>query len=66
MLMVHDEYHVFFECSDPIVSHQRTRFILIYFRQNHSMVNFVKFLQSVDDIKVGCRVSSFVMNSNIV
>ena len=66
MSIIGDEYHVFFECSNPNVSLQRTCFIPLYFRRNRSMFNFVKLLQSVHDIKVGRRVSSFVMNSHIV
>ena len=66
MNVIGDEYHVFFECSNANISLQRNRFIPTYFRQNRSMFNFVKLLQSVDDIKVGRRVSSFVTNSNIV
>ena len=66
MNIIGDEYHVFFECSNANISLQRNRFIPTYFRQNRSMFNFVKLLQSVDDIKVGRRVSSFVINSNIV
>ena len=66
MNIIGDEYHVFFECSDANISLLRNRFIPTYFRQNRSMFNFVKLLQSVDDIKVGRRVSSFVTNSNIV
>ena len=64
--IIGDEYHVFFECSNANISLQRNRFIPTYFRQNRSMFNFVKLLQSVDDIKIGRRVSSFVINSNIV
>ena len=66
MNIIGDEYHVFFECSNANISLQRNRFIPTYFRQNRSMFNFVKLLQSVDDIKVGRCVSSFVTNSNIV
>ena len=66
MNIIGDEYHVFFECSNANISLQRNRFIPTYFRQNRSMFNFVKLLQSVDDIKVGRCVSSFVINSNIV
>ena len=66
MNIIGDEYHVFFECSNANISLIRNRFIPTYFRQNRSMFNFVKLLQSVDDIKVGRRVSSFVINSNIV
>ena len=66
MNIIGDEYHVFFECSNANISLLRNRFIQTYFRQNRSMFNFVKLLQSVDDIKVGRRVSSFVTNSNIV
>ena len=46
------EYQVFFECSNANTSLQRNRFIPTYFKQNPSMFNFVKLLQSVDDIKV--------------
>ena len=66
MSIIGDEYHVFFECSNPYVSLQRTRFIPLYFRRNRSMFNFVKLLQSVHDIKIGRRVSSFAVNSHIV
>ena len=64
--IIGDEYHAFFECSNPNVSLQRTRFIPLYFRRNRSMFNFVKLLQSVHDIKIGRRVSSFAVNSHIV
>ena len=64
--IIGDEYQVVFECSNANISLQRNRFIPTYFRQNRSMFNIVKLLQSVDDIKVGRRVSSFVLNSNIV
>ena len=50
MNIIGDEYHVFFECSNANISLQRNRFIPTYFRQNRSMFNFVKLLQSVDDI----------------
>ena len=66
MNIIGDEYHVFFQCSNANISLQRIRFIPTYFRQNRSMFNFVKLLQSVDDIKVGRRVSSFVINSDTV
>ena len=66
MNVIGDEYHVFFECSNANISLQRNCFIPTYSRQNRSMFNFVKLLQSVDDFKVGRRVSSFVTNSNIV
>ena len=66
MSIIGDEYHAFFECSNPNVSLQRTRFIPLYFRRNRSMFNFVKLLQSVHDIKIGHRVSSFAVNSHIV
>ena len=66
MSIIGDEYHAFFECSNPNVSLQRTRFIPLYFRRNRSMFNFVKLLQSVHDIKIGRRVSSFAVNSHIV
>ena len=65
MSIIGDEYHVFFECSNPNVYLQRTRFIPLYFRRNRSMFNFVKLLQSVHDIKIGCRVSSFAVNSHV-
>ena len=65
MSIIGDEYHVFFECSNPNVSLQRTHFIPLYYRRNR-MFNFVKLLQSVHDIKIGRRVSSFAVNSHIV
>ena len=64
--VIGDEYHVFFECSNPNVSLQGNRFIPLYFRRNNSMFNFVKLLQSVPDIKISHCVSSFAMNSHIV
>ena len=53
MNIIGDEYHVFFECPNANISLQRNRFTPTYFRQNRSIFNFVKLLQSVDDIKVG-------------
>ena len=64
MNIIGDEYHVFLKCSNADSSPQRHCFIPTYFRQNRTMFNSVKLLQSVDDIKVGCCVSSFVINSN--
>ena len=55
-----------FECANPNVSLQRTRFIPLYFRRNRSMFNFVKLLQSVHDIKIGRRAPRFAVNSQIV
>ena len=66
MSIIGDEYHVFFESSNPNISLQRTHFIPLYFRRNRSMLNFVKLLQSVHDIKIGRRVSSFAANSHIL
>ena len=67
MSIISDEYYVFFECSNPNVSTQRIRFIPLYFRRNRMFnLNFCKLLQSVHDIEVGRRVSSFAMNSHIV
>ena len=66
MNIIGDEYHVFFECSNANISLLRNHFIPTYFKQNRSMFNFVKLMQTVDDIKVGRRVSSFATNSNIV
>ena len=60
------EYHVFFEYSNPNISLQGISCIPLYFRTNSSMFNTLNLLQSVDDIKIGRRVSFFVMSSNIV
>ena len=65
MIIIRDKYHVFFDCPNTNISLLRNHFIPTYFRQNRSMLNFVKLLQSVADIKVGHRVSSFVINLNI-
>ena len=44
----------------------RKRFIPLHYSQQPSMFKFVKLLRSVDDIKVGNRISSFIRHSKIV
>ena len=64
--VIGDEYHVFFECSNPAIVSLRHRFIPWFYRQNCSMYNFVTLLKLVDDIKIGNRISSFVRLGNVV
>ena len=61
-----DEYHTFFECTKPEIVSLRKRFIPRHYSQQPSMFKFVKLLRSVDDIKVGSRISSFIRHSKIV
>ena len=61
-----DEYHTFFECTKPEIVSLRKRFIPRHYSQQPSMFEFVKLLRSVDDIKVGNHISSFIRHSKIV
>ena len=61
-----DEYHTFFECTKPEIVSLRKRFIPLHSSQQPNMFKFVKLLRSVDDIKVGNRISSFIRHSKIV
>ena len=61
-----DEYHTFFACAKPEIASLHKRFIPFHYSQEPSMFKFVKLLRSVDDIKVGNRISSFIRHSKIV
>ena len=61
-----DEYHTFFECTKPEIVSLRKHFIPLHYSQQPSMFKFVKLLRSVDDIKVGNRISLFIRHSKIV
>ena len=51
---------------NPKLSVLRKRFIPLHYSQQPSMFKYVKLLRSVDDIKVGNRISSFIRHSKIV
>ena len=64
--IIGDEYHTFFECTKPEIVSLRKRFIPLHYSQQPSMFKFVKLLRSVDDIKIGNRICSFIRHSKIV
>jgi len=66
MARVGDEYHMFFECTNPDIVTARRRFLPIEFRRNCSVFKFVKLLNQVDDVKIGSRVASFIKASKFV
>ena len=66
MARVGDEYHMFFECTNPDIVTARRRFLPIEFRRNCSVFKFVKLLNQVDDMKIGSRVASFIKASKFV